>query len=193
LGSSEDIDVERDRTYLAQFDRQAEVSVLTEPSLEMLTSALWQGCNVFFFAGHSSSQKQGELQLNAYQSLTLEQLKHALRDAIAHGLKLAIFNSCDGLGLARSLADLNIPQVIVMREPVPDRVAQDFLKHFLAAFAQGHSLYLSVRVAREKLQGLEADYPCASWLRGLSSNGYWNEVPHAKTRISRFARLNPAT
>ena len=170
LGSSAGIDVERDRTYLSQLSHQAEISVLVEPPLEVLTQALWQRCDLLFFAGHSSSQAQGELQLNADQSLTLEQLKYGLRGAIARGLKLAIFNSCDGLGLARSLADLSIPQVIVMREPVPDRVAQAFLKHFLSAFAQNQSLYASVRTAREQLQGLEADYPCASWLPAIYQN-----------------------
>jgi len=30
-------------------------------------------------------------------------------------LKLAIFNSCDGLGLARELADLHLPTMIVMQ------------------------------------------------------------------------------
>lgn len=170
LGSSAGIDVERDHTYLSQLSDQAEVSVLAEPSLEALTHALWQGCDLLFFAGHSSSREQGELQLNAHQSLTLEQLKYGLRGAIAHGLKLAIFNSCDGLGLARSLADLSIPQVIVMREPVPDQVAQAFLKHFLSAFTQNQSLYASVRAAREQLQGLEADYPCASWLPAIYQN-----------------------
>ncbi|MGB3293833.1 MAG: CHASE2 domain-containing protein, partial [Phormidesmis sp.] len=170
LGSAEGIDVARDRTYLSALAQQAEVSVLAEPSLEALTQALWQGCDLFFFAGHSSSRVQGEIQLNADQSLTLEQLKYALRGAIARGLKLAIFNSCDGLGLARSLADLSIPQVIVMREPVPDRVAQAFLKQFLTAFVQDRSIYRSVRTAREQLQGLEADYPCASWLPAIYQN-----------------------
>ena len=170
LGSAEGIDVARDRTYLSALAQQAEVSVLAKPSLERLTQALWQGCDLFFFAGHSSSRVQGEIQLNADRSLTLEQLKYALRGAIARGLKLAIFNSCDGLGLARSLADLSIPQVIVMREPVPDRVAQAFLKQFLTAFVQDRSIYTSVRTAREKLQGLEADYPCASWLPAIYQN-----------------------
>jgi hypothetical protein len=36
---------------------------------------------------------------------------------------------------------LQIPQAIVMREPVPDKVAQEFLKHFLKAFSRGKSLY----------------------------------------------------
>ncbi|HEY9806533.1 MAG TPA: ABC transporter substrate-binding protein, partial [Candidatus Obscuribacterales bacterium] len=49
-------------------------------------------------------------------------------------------------------------------------VAQAFLRYFLQAFAQGQSLYLSVRQAREQLQGLEGDFPCASWLPVLCQN-----------------------
>jgi hypothetical protein len=85
-------------------------------------------------------------------------------------LKLAIFNSCDGLGLANELADLQIPQAIVMREPVPDRVAQKFLQHFLKYFSKGESFYLAVRQAREKLQGMEGEFPCASWLPVIFQN-----------------------
>ena len=170
LGNAKGIDVEQDRAYLSQLASQAEVKVLAEPSIQALTDTLWQGCDLLFFAGHSSTQAQGELQLNAHQRLNLDQLKYALQEAIARGLKLAIFNSCDGSGLARSLADLNIPQVMVMREPVPDQVAQSYLKYFLAAFTQGRSLYRSVRAAREQLQGLEADFPCASWLPVLYQN-----------------------
>ncbi len=54
--------------------------------------------------------------------------------------------------------------MIVMREPIPDLVAQEFLKHFLATFAGGLPLYQAVREAREKLQGLEKSFPCATWL-----------------------------
>jgi hypothetical protein len=43
------------------------------------------------------------------------------------------------LGLAKHLASLHIPKIIVMREPVPDLVAQEFLKNFLTAFASGKS------------------------------------------------------
>ncbi len=83
---------------------------------------------------------------------------------------MAIFNCCDGLGLARQLSDLQMPQVIVMREPVPDKVAQEFLKYFLAAFANDQLLYLAVRHARERLQGIENEFPCASWLPVLCQN-----------------------
>jgi internalin A len=57
-----------------------------------------------------------------------------------------------------------------MREPVPDIVAQEFLLHFLKSFSSGKSLYISVREARERLEGLENDFPCASWLPVIFQN-----------------------
>ncbi len=177
LGDSRGIDTAQDQQLLQQLP-DTELTFLVEPNRSQLTQQLWQsGWDILFFAGHSSSREQGEIQVNSQETLTIEQLKYGLRHAIAHGLKLAIFNSCDGLGLARDLADLHIPQMIVMREPVPDRVAQAFLKHFLAAFSQGQSLYLAVREAREKLQDLEGEFPCATWLPVICQNPA--EVPSA--------------
>ncbi|MBD2037011.1 CHASE2 domain-containing protein [Leptolyngbya sp. FACHB-321] len=176
LGNHEGIDIARDRQVLQQLPN-AEIKFLVEPNASVLNEQLWEpGWDILFFAGHSSSQGNrqqqgaGSIAVNATESLTIGQLKFALRTAIAHGLKLAIFNSCDGLGLARDLADLHLPQVIVMREPVPDRVAQEFLKHFLTAFAGGASLYTAMREAREKLQALETDFPCATWLPVICQN-----------------------
>jgi len=45
--------------------------------------------------------------------------------------------------------------MIVMREPVPDLVAKEFLKYFLSSFSSGNSLFLAVREAREQLHGIE--------------------------------------
>jgi CHASE2 domain-containing sensor protein len=170
LGNSQGIDVDYDRRILSQLP-QAEIEWLIEPSSEQLQSQLWeQQWDLLFFAGHSSSQGKGCMQINGTETLTIDQLKYGLKRAIARGLKLAIFNSCDGLGLAQDLADLCIPQVIVMRQPVPDRVAQAFLKTFLQNFSSGHSLYYSVREAREKLQLLESEFPCATWLPVICQN-----------------------
>lgn len=170
LGNSQGIDVEYDLQILAQLP-QAEIQLLIEPSSEELQGQLWeQKWDILFFAGHSSSQGQGCLQINQKETLTIDKLKYGLKRAIASGLKLAIFNSCDGLGLARDLADLQIPQTIVMKQPVPDRVAQAFLKTFLQTFASGRSLYYSVREAREKLQLLESEFPCATWLPVICQN-----------------------
>ncbi len=74
----------------------------------------------------------GKIEINQNSppdALTIADLKYGLKKAIRHGLQLAIFNSCDGLGLAYQLEDLHIPYIIVMREPVEDKVAREFLKH----------------------------------------------------------------
>jgi CHASE2 domain-containing sensor protein len=170
LGNSHGIDVDYDRQMLAQLP-QADIHWLLEPRSEELQAQIWERqWDVLFFAGHSSSQGRGCIQINATETLTIERLKYGLQRSIANGLKLAIFNSCDGLGLAQDLADLRIPQTIVMRQPVPDRVAQEFLKTFLQTFAGGSSLYAAVREAREKLQILESEFPCATWLPVICQN-----------------------
>lgn len=170
LGTSQGIDVQHDRAVLEQLPN-ASVTFLVEPDRQQLSDRLWeQHWEILFFAGHSRTQgadEAGLIHLNPSESLSLRELKHALEKAVERGLKLAIFNSCDGLGLARELAYLQIPQLIVMREPVPDRVAQEFLKYFLFAYASGKSLYLAVREARERLQALENRFPCATWLPAI--------------------------
>ena len=57
-----------------------------------------------------------------------------------------------------------------MREPVPDVVAQQFFQNFLQLFASGKSLYISMRQAREKLQGIEDKFPGATWLPIICQN-----------------------
>ncbi|MEO0688138.1 MAG: CHAT domain-containing protein, partial [Cyanobacteria bacterium J06649_11] len=168
LGNSENIDIQEDRATLENLPG-AETTFLVEAQRQELDLMLWdnRGWDILFFAGHSSSHGNGatgRIYINKDDSLTIEQLKNGLRAAISRGLRLAIFNSCDGLGLATQLASLHIPQMIVMREPVPDLVAQRFLQFFLSAFSESKSFYRAVREAGEKLQGLEAEYPGASWL-----------------------------
>ncbi|MEL6938946.1 MAG: CHASE2 domain-containing protein [Cyanobacteria bacterium J06598_1] len=181
IGHSQGLDIQTDQNLLNRLPN-AEVKFLTQPDRPTLDEHLWdpQGWDILFFAGHSITKaaksprspkgSKGYLHINETDVLTIEQLKNALRSALTHGLKIVIFNSCDGLGLAQSLADLQISQVLVMREPVPDKVAHAFLKSFLTVFSQGSPLILAVREAREKLQGLETKYPCAAWLPTLYQN-----------------------
>ncbi len=186
FGNSKGIDVESDSKSLEKLrQKDAEPIFLSEPKRADISDILWeQNWDIFFFAGHSSSQDEnGKIFINRTESLTIEQLKYGLRKAIEHGLKLAIFNSCDGLKLADDLADLNMPQVIVMREPVPDQVAQLFLKWFLELYSQGQSSYLAVRHARERLyeNGLDDKYPGACWLPVIYQNPTvkplsWNDL-----------------
>ena len=176
LGNSQGIDLERETRFLDSL-LDAEIVFLVNPSRQEFNTLLWQnpGWDMFFFAGHSQTEGEtGRIYINdnkTNNSLTIGQLEEALKAAIDNGLQLAIFNSCDGLGLASALEKLNIPTVIVMREPVPNLVAQEFFKHFLKAFAvERRSLYLAVQLARRKLQGLEDDFPGASWLPVICQN-----------------------
>jgi WD40 repeat protein/molybdopterin-guanine dinucleotide biosynthesis protein len=175
LGNRDGIDIDADRSLLTNLPNGAETQFLVEPERQEFQHWLWdeQGWDILFFAGHSSSLGNGttgQIELNPSDRLSLDELSFALKRAIARGLKLAIFNSCDGLGLARRLERLHIPQMIVMREPVPDPVAQAFLRHFLLGFANGQPLYTAVREAREQLQSLEHQCPCATWLPILHQN-----------------------
>jgi CHASE2 domain-containing sensor protein len=165
LGDRQGIDTEADRLAIATVPN-ANVVFLVEPNRQQVYDRLWEeGWDLLFFAGHSKTEhQQGRIYLNPTESLTLAELRFGLQRAIAKGLQLTIFNSCDGLGLAYELEQLHLPQSIVMREPVPDRVAQEFLKRFLNIFAAGESLHIAVRQARESLQGLEGEFPAASWL-----------------------------
>ncbi|MBL1177196.1 CHASE2 domain-containing protein [Pantanalinema sp. GBBB05] len=165
LGHRHGIDVDVDRQLLEHLPN-SEVTFLVEPLRQELGDRLWeQSWDVIFFAGHSETEGEtGRIYLNPTDSLTIEELWYTLRKAVDRGLKLAIFNSCDGLGLVQQLDDLAIPHLIVMRELVPDRVAQEFLKYLLSALSASKPVHLAVREARERLEALEPEFPCATWL-----------------------------
>ncbi|KPQ36654.1 MAG: putative transmembrane sensor domain [Phormidesmis priestleyi Ana] len=183
FGNHHGLDLDVDLAVLESLEN-THVSVLKSPPLSHLHETLWQpqGWDIFFFAGHSQTEGDtGVINLNTQERLTIAQIKHALSKAIANGLKIAIFNSCDGLGLAQQLSDLQIPYVVVMREPVPDAVAQQFLSYLLTAFAEGLPFHLAMREARQRLSGLENDIPCASWLPIIWQNPtapaiYWQNL-----------------
>lgn len=178
LGDSENIDVEADRRLLRQIPG-AYCVFLRQPKrsdLELILNERW---DILFFSGHSRTDinvNTGLLYLNPEETLNIQDIKNTIQAAIDKGLKLAIFNSCDGLGLARQLADLNIAQIIVWREPVPDQIAQEFLKYFLICLTTGFSLYSSVQQARIKVKeyiqnpGRNEQLPKVSWLPVIHHN-----------------------
>jgi branched-chain amino acid transport system substrate-binding protein len=153
-------------------ERGAQITKILEPDEETLSHLLFdQEWQILFFAGHSSSEGlTGQIQISDGRYLPLHTLRQRLTSAVRNGLKLAIFNSCDGLRIADFLGQLNVPAVIVMREPVPDRIAYQFLLYFLREFSQGTPLCLAVRKARDRLESIQADFPAASWLPTVCLN-----------------------
>ncbi|MDZ8023120.1 MAG: CHAT domain-containing protein [Nostoc sp. DedQUE11] len=195
LGNRSGINIQIDQQVLKNLP-EAETTFLVEPQRKDINEYLWkQPWDILFFAGHSKTEDdKGHIYINKTESLTIEELKYALKNAVDNGLQLAIFNSCDGMGLMFELQQLHIPQVIVMREPVLDAVAQQFLTYFLPTFASGKSLYLAEREAREKLQGLENEFPCASWLPVIFQNPAtapmtWQELGRRPTNLCPYRGL----
>ena len=176
LGNSDGIDIQFDRQIFELLDPdETDCQFLEQPTKKRLIEWLSdeQGWHIFFFAGHSSTVdgQIGIFEINHQESINIDELKNTMKLAISHGLQLAIFNSCDGLGLANELAKLQIPQSIVMREPVPDGVAQDFLQYFLTNFALKRSFYGSVLSARKKLEDIwNQEYCGVSWLPIICQN-----------------------
>jgi tetratricopeptide (TPR) repeat protein len=182
FGNSDGIDTSVDREILENFKSQfpncVDLQIFSEPKPDEINDRLWEeNWDIVFFAGHSiTEENEGTIYLSEDVSLPITNLWYGLKRAVERGLQLAIFNSCDGLGLARRLDDTFIPQAIVMRDRIPDRVAHEFLRNFLTEFSGGKSLYLAVKIAREKLQVLENEYPCATWLPVIYQN--LAEVPY---------------
>ncbi|MGA7934297.1 MAG: sensor protein Chase2, partial [Kovacikia sp.] len=97
LGDRSGINIEHDRLLLENLP-DVTIEFLVEPSLPQISQQLWErDWDILFFAGHSrTEEQQGCIYINAQESLSIEDLKLGLKRAINNGLKLAIFNSCDG-------------------------------------------------------------------------------------------------
>ncbi len=175
LGQSEDINPETDLQILIDnLHGKAEIiPPLVNPTRQEVNKYLWdQNIDILFFAGHSKTYDDiGQIYINDAEFIEIDNLKYALQEARSNGLKLAIFNSCDGLGLAYELEDLYIPNLIVMRDIVHEKVAQQFLSDLLRCFViEKKPLHLAELEARRRLQGLETEFPCASWMPVIFQN-----------------------
>lgn len=173
----DDAGTDADEDVFKQLIPDADFCWLKEPKRSDLDAPLWEKqWDILFFAGHGKTESDGsigKIQINSKDTLTIDEIKNHLKRAINNGLKLAIFNACDGLGIAYQLAegeDLHLPQIIVMREILPIALAPKFLQYFLEGYTQGLSLYMALRNSRKRLQIEEKDFPCASWLPVLYQN-----------------------
>ncbi|NES07574.1 MAG: NACHT domain-containing protein [Okeania sp. SIO2F4] len=194
LGDTKGIKVEADRRLLRKIPGAYCVFLRQPTRSEFFNFMEKERWDILFFSGHSNTDNNtGYLKLNQQETLDIQEIREIIQTAIDQyqGMKLAIFNSCDGLGLARKLADLDIAQIIVWREPVPDEVAQEFVKSFLEFFTgqrtesktgenlqetEGLSLYRSVYKARLEIQKYienperNTQIPKISWLPVIHHN-----------------------
>ncbi|MEM7556816.1 MAG: CHASE2 domain-containing protein, partial [Cyanobacteria bacterium P01_A01_bin.84] len=142
MGDSTGLNLSSDKETLQSLSKIAEVQFIgweTGENIEQLKSKICQalvskrGWDVLFFAGHSNetSLTGGELVIAPNQSILISEIATQLTIAKNRGLQFAIFNSCNGMGIANALIDLGLAQVAVMREPIHNIVAQEFLVRFV--------------------------------------------------------------
>jgi hypothetical protein len=194
------LDIEKDlellKKHLSDIDELIEIVIvpITISTARNLASKLREEkADIFYYAGHSSSESDGKVA--EIDMINIRTLGKAFKAAAKEGLKLAIFNSCQGLGIANQLlTESQIPHVVVMREAIKDEVSHDFLNSFLQEFTKGTPLHLALRTAREKLHDLEEEYPSASLLpvifqHSIEVPAYWHIfTPKGKIKRS-FGKL----
>lgn len=163
LGDDTGLDFRADREALRGLAAIADIHFMgwqpgQDPTalLTHITQAITdrRGWDVLLFAGHSNeaAASGGELAIAPNLTLTLHELAPALAIALQQGLQFALFNSCSGLNIAKSLIDLGFHQVAIMREPIHNRVAQAFLVQFLHRLAQYMDVHEALMAASQTLK-----------------------------------------
>jgi hypothetical protein len=179
LGDDTGLNFQADRDAVRSLSRIAEVTFIgwqpgqtaTEVKTQIRDAiAAEAGWDVLFFAGHSNEAEitGGELTIAPGVSITTRDIAPQLAAAKERGLQVAIFNSCSGLHMAEFLIDLGFSQVAVMREPIHNRVAHEFLVQFLRGLANRQDVHDSLLAACRSLR-LEKNltYPSAYLIPSL--------------------------
>jgi hypothetical protein len=129
-----------------------------------------QGWDILFFAGHSNEADAvaGHIYIAPQTALAIRELLPYLQTARSHGLQFALFNSCCGLTIADALIELGLSQVAIMREPIHNQVAHNFLVQFLQSLAHHRDVHDSLQDACRHLK-LEQHltYPSADLVPSL--------------------------
>jgi hypothetical protein len=121
--------------------------------------------NILVYNGHSNSENGGQILIGT-GTVKIQDFEQDFRQAVRRGLKIAFFNSCDGLGIADFLtAKVGVPAVIVMKEPVPDHFANRFFISFIKDFFKdGNSLSIALENSRKSNEYIKAQFPGSSSL-----------------------------
>ena len=146
LGDDTNLNFESDRKAVTTLSRLAEIEFIgwqQGKDIDALKLDIQQaiahpqGWDILFFAGHSNETALtgGELGIAPNSTIQISEIAPQLAIAQQRGLQFALFNSCCGMDIAESLINLGLSQVAIMREPIHNRVAQEFVVTFLQALA----------------------------------------------------------
>jgi CHASE2 domain-containing sensor protein len=121
--------------------------------------------DMMYFCGHSGTPGM-QVTPELYHNLK-EDNNYSFKKAVEQGLKLIIFNSCDGLDLVPDF----VPCAIVMKKKIEDTIAHAWIKTFLEEYKKYPSIYLSLNKSRGAIgDELQHKVPCNDWLPVIIQN-----------------------
>lgn len=185
LGEDRRLELEEDVRILRSLRAIATIETLdwqSEENPKAIKQAIAQtlqddrGWDILFFAGHSDETQYtgGRLEFSSKVSLAIGELEESLIQARKNGLRLAIFNSCNGLSIATRLVDLGL-QAIVMREPIHNNAARVFLKQFCQQLSLHKNALEALFSARQYLESEPFSFPSVYLIPSFFSP--WNVQP----------------
>lgn len=131
------------------------------------------GWDMLLFFGHSNEAADlgGEIAIAPKTTISIRDLESDLTEAKRNGLQFALFNSCKGLDIADRLVSLGLNQVVIMREPIHNQVAQYFLLQFLQRLAEYDDVHTALQKTTRELKFDKAmAYPSAYLVPSLFSH-----------------------
>ncbi|PSB24999.1 CHASE2 domain-containing protein [Stenomitos frigidus] len=202
LGDDTGLNFETDRQAVKSLQKVADIQFVGwQPQqtatqvIQQITAAITHpsGWDVLFFAGHSkeTALTGGELSVAPGINITLQSLMPQLTIAKQHGLHVAIFNSCNGLSLAKALIDLGLSQVAIMREPIHNAVAQQFLWTFLDGLGKHLDVCEAIHRARHFLETQQSIYPSTALIPSLFCHPGANRFRIPRSVPHRFRAWYP--
>ncbi|BAZ42616.1 putative Chase2 sensor protein [Calothrix sp. NIES-4101] len=137
---------------LISWHQDKDIQTFKYEIVEKLTSK--QGWDILYFAGHSreTDLTGGQISIAPNATINLSEIEHSLITAIEGGLQFALFNSCDGLSIANKLVKLGLNQVVIMREPIHNLVAEEIFVQFLKNIAQYQDVHQALLTACDYLK-----------------------------------------
>jgi hypothetical protein len=196
LTSAQGIKLDLSKKYLDALPHTTSEFIVAPTHSDFVNAITQKSWSVIFFSSYISGYlPNNRIYINHHDTIGITEFKYRIRAAVQRGLKLLILNCGEGLELASELIDLEIPNLIVMREAVQDQVAQEFVKLFLKAFSGGKSLQLAVRDARERLQAIEKVVPAASCLPTICHQlsapaSTWNRLAHLTFKPTELTNVS---
>ncbi|MBS9394767.1 MAG: hypothetical protein HEQ29_17085 [Dolichospermum sp. LBC05a] len=165
------IDTRIDQELISNLPGAAQPNIVEVTSIAEVINALDNNkFDILMFAGHSSTLPDGTdttIWLTDNLTININQISNQIRNALNrrhHPLVLAIFNSCDGIGIDGQLKEqgIRIPYLIAMKARITDEIAHTFLTLFLRYFVRNR---MSFQMAYQQAQdGLHPFVPGAESL-----------------------------